>query len=251
CQESDGEGFIRNSGSYRITHAQTIKIKGQMTHRLKGELAKRVEGTSSSLRKGSVSDIGHVCVQQTKSSRIRLTRHEAAEGAPESLGDSAHIHGPSSNSQTRERTSLENQISSQVHSRFNETTANTTGGTNTAAPQRLNTGPEVITSGPSTKIWTILRNNGTLTWLEKTKFTIELLLAYLVGKRVLRLKMGECLGLDETANWINFIKDYLKKRINGFIDSLGIDIPLCHILGPSRMMADTVAENSLASSQSY
>ncbi|GJS77115.1 solanesyl diphosphate synthase 1, mitochondrial-like protein isoform X3 [Tanacetum coccineum] len=49
-------------------------------------------GTSSSLGKGSVSDIRHTCVQQMESSRIRLTRHEeskphSAEGAPESLGD--------------------------------------------------------------------------------------------------------------------------------------------------------------------
>ncbi|GKC41383.1 hypothetical protein Tco_1059105 [Tanacetum coccineum] len=36
------------------------QIKGQMTYRLKGELSKRLEGTSSSLGKGSVSDIRHI-----------------------------------------------------------------------------------------------------------------------------------------------------------------------------------------------
>ncbi|GJX83652.1 solanesyl diphosphate synthase 3, chloroplastic/mitochondrial-like protein isoform X2, partial [Tanacetum coccineum] len=199
-------------------------------------------GTSSSLRKGSVSDIRHACVSRRKVLEFGLHVMilmvieicvRAAEGAPESLGDSAHIHGPSSNSRTRERTSPENQISSQVHSRFSETTADTNVGTNTAAPQRLNIGPEVIPSGPS------------------AKFAIRLLLAYSVGKRMLRLKMGECPGLDETANWINFFKDYFqKKKSNGFIDSPGIDIPLCHISGPCRMMADIIAENSLASAQS-
>ncbi|GJV76524.1 hypothetical protein Tco_1508108, partial [Tanacetum coccineum] len=58
-------------------------------------------------------------------------------------------------------------------------------------------------------IWTILGGNGTLTWSEKAEFTIRILLAYSVGKRMLRLKIGPC-----------------------------------------RMMAYTIAENSFASVQS-
>nr|GEW84642.1 hypothetical protein [Tanacetum cinerariifolium]GEW86994.1 hypothetical protein [Tanacetum cinerariifolium] len=92
------------------------------------------EGEYKSYRKESVSDINK-----------RYTRPE-----DDNKEKTAHIHGPSSNSRTRERTSPENQISSQVRSRFNEITVDTTAVTNTATLQCLNIGPEVITSSPST-----------------------------------------------------------------------------------------------------
>ncbi|GJY76688.1 hypothetical protein Tco_0481804 [Tanacetum coccineum] len=50
---------------------------------------------------------------------------------------------------TRERTSPENQISSQVHAQFNATTIDTTAGTNAVAPQSLNTKLKLTTYGPS------------------------------------------------------------------------------------------------------
>ncbi|GJS85376.1 hypothetical protein Tco_0751917 [Tanacetum coccineum] len=61
----------------------------------------------------------------------------------------SQIHGPSSSSRTRERTTPEYQISSQVHAQFNATTADMAAGTNVVEPQRLNTEPEVTTFGPS------------------------------------------------------------------------------------------------------
>ncbi|GKA39853.1 polyprenyl synthetase [Tanacetum coccineum] len=71
CQESDSEGFVRNSGCYRTTHAQTIKVIITMAHlyaflqSLAFQLVDDVLdfiGTSSSLGKGSLSDIRHICM---------------------------------------------------------------------------------------------------------------------------------------------------------------------------------------------
>ncbi|GJR95318.1 hypothetical protein Tco_0267492 [Tanacetum coccineum] len=60
-------------------------------------------------------------------------------------------YGLSSSFWTRERTSPENQISSQVHALFNATTVDTTAGTNAVAPQSLNTELKLTTYGPSAR----------------------------------------------------------------------------------------------------
>ncbi|GKA45282.1 hypothetical protein Tco_0738078, partial [Tanacetum coccineum] len=63
----------------------------------------------------------------------------------------ADSYGLSLSFRTRERTSPENQISSQVHAQFNATTVDTTAGTNAVAPQSLNTELKLTTYGPSAR----------------------------------------------------------------------------------------------------